>query len=268
MQDEKQEIEVLEYPAADGAAPAAQWDGWVEAAEEVQDAEAAEGKAAQWIEDRKRVGRWSGAKDVRSEPGAEQAKRAFEAGREQGRQEGGRAERDAMAAALQVEQKRYQHQLAGLVSHFTEESGKYLHAVEQEVVKLALAIAARVLRHEAQVDPLLLTGAVRVALGQLAAASEVRLSVPATEVDLWKETMALIPKMAVKPEVVAGDGMRAGECMIESKLGAVDLGVRSQLREIENSLLDRAKEWNGPQSTADGEQKIGGTGEPILNARA
>ena len=37
------------------------------------------------------------------------------------------------------------------------------------MVKLALAIAARILRREAQTDPLLLTGAVRVALGQLAA---------------------------------------------------------------------------------------------------
>ncbi len=36
-------------------------------------------------------------------------------------------------------------------------------------MKLALAVAARILRREAQMDPLLLTGAVRVALGQLAA---------------------------------------------------------------------------------------------------
>jgi flagellar assembly protein FliH len=40
-------------------------------------------------------------------------------------------------------------------------------------------------------DPLLLTGAVRVALGQLAGATEVRLRVPAAELDLWTESMAL-----------------------------------------------------------------------------
>ena len=48
-----------------------------------------------------------------------------------------------------------------------QERDRYLHAVEHEVVKLALAVAARILRREAQMDPLLLTGAVRVALGQL-----------------------------------------------------------------------------------------------------
>ena len=58
-------------------------------------------------------------------------------------------------------------QAAELCESFAEERDRYLHAVEQEVVRLALAVAARILRREAQMDPLLLTGAVRVALGQL-----------------------------------------------------------------------------------------------------
>jgi flagellar assembly protein FliH len=107
------------------------------------------------------------------------------------------------------------------------------------VVKLALAVAARILRREAQMDPLLLTGAVRVALGQLAGVSEVRLRVPAPEADLWKETIALVPHLAMKPAVVAGEGMRLGDCVIESQVGTVDLGVRSQLGEIERGFFDR-----------------------------
>ena len=121
-----------------------------------------------------------------------------------------------------------------------QERDRFLHAVEQEVVKLALAVAARILRREAQMDPLLLTGAVRVALGQLAGSSEVRLRVPAAEADLWKETIALVPNLAMKPVVVAGEGMRLGDCVIESKVGTVDLGVRSQLGEIERGFFDRA----------------------------
>ena len=89
-------------------------------------------------------------------------------------------------------------------------------------------------------DPLLLTGAVRVALGQLAGASEVRLRIPAAEADLWRETISLVPKLAIKPAVVVGEGMRLGECVIESKVGTVDLGVRSQLGEIERGFFDRA----------------------------
>lgn len=89
-------------------------------------------------------------------------------------------------------------------------------------------------------DPLLLTGAVRVALGQLAGASEVRLRIPAAEAELWKETVSMLPNLATKPSVVAGEGMRLGDCVIESKAGTVDLGVRSQLGEIERGFFDRA----------------------------
>ena len=84
------------------------------------------------------------------------------------------------------------------------------------MVELALAVAARILRREAQMDPLLLTGAVRVALGQLSGSTQVRLRVPPAELDLWTETIALLPNLRVKPAVVAGEGMRLGDCAIET----------------------------------------------------
>ena len=62
-------------------------------------------------------------------------------------------------------------------------------------------------------------GAVRVALGQLSATTEVRLRVPAGELDLWTEAIALVPNLRVKPAVVAGEGMRLGDCVIETQVG-------------------------------------------------
>jgi flagellar assembly protein FliH len=120
------------------------------------------------------------------------------------------------------------------------ERDHFLHSVEHEVVKLALAVAARILRREAQMDPLLLTGAVRVALGQLADSTEMRLRVPQADLDLWTEAMALVPNLAQKPLVMAGEGMRLGDCTVETELGTVDLGIRSQLAEIERGFFDRA----------------------------
>jgi len=171
---------------------------------------------------------------------AEETRKAFEGGRERGRQEGRQAEREAQAASqIAAEQKRI-HQAAELLEGFTQERERYLHAVEQEVVKLALAVSARILRREAQMDPLLLTGAVRVALGQLSGSTTVRLRVPAAELDLWTEAMALVPNLAVKPTVLAGEGMRLGDCVVETELGSVDLGIRAQLSEIERGFFDRA----------------------------
>lgn len=167
---------------------------------------------------------------------AEETRRGFEAGRERGRQE----ERKALAGEQAAAREREKRQLAALAENFSLERDRYLHLVEQEVVRLALAIAARILRREAQMDPLLLTGAVRVALGQLSASTQVRLRVPAGDLALWTEAIALLPNLAVKPVVVGEEGMRLGECLIETDLGSVDLGVRSQLGEIERGFFDRA----------------------------
>jgi flagellar assembly protein FliH len=130
--------------------------------------------------------------------------------------------------------------VAELLASFGQERDRYLRSVEHEVVGLALAVAARILRREAQMDPLLLTGAVRVALGQLSGSTQVRLLVPAAELELWTESMALIPNLPVRPTVIAGEGMHLGEVLIETELGSVDLGIRAQLGEIERGFFDRA----------------------------
>jgi flagellar assembly protein FliH len=110
--------------------------------------------------------------------------------------------------------------------------------VEREVVRLALAIAERILHREAQLDPLLLAGAVRVALGQLAETTEVRLKVPASQQELWAEMIRLMPGLPLRPEVCADERLEACDLMLESTLGSVDLGVRAQLGEIERGFFD------------------------------
>lgn len=121
---------------------------------------------------------------------------------------------------------------------FATERDTYLAQVEREVVRLALSIAARILHREAQMDPLLLSGAVRVALGQLSDATEVRLRVPAAEHALWSEMIQLMPNLPLRPQLAAEERMAAGECSIETHLGSVDLGVKAQLAEIERGFFD------------------------------
>lgn len=170
---------------------------------------------------------------------AEETRRAFETGREQGRSEGRQAEREAQAGSVVAAERERIRKVAELVEGFGRERDRYFAEVEREVVGLALAISARILRREAQMDPLLLTGAVRVALGQLSASTAAQLLVPAAELDLWTEAMAHAPNLTVVPSVVQGEGMRLGECVIKTDLGSVDLGIRTQLGEIERGFFDR-----------------------------
>lgn len=240
-------IEVFEYPAGPDAPPPQTWDGWGNEEESAHRPPAAAAKNAESGADEASL---KADFDLRL---AEETRQSFEAGRERGRQEEGQAQREAQAAIQIAAERERARQAAELIESFTLERDRYLQNVEHEVVKLALAVAARILRREAQMDPLLLTGAVRVALGQLSGSTQVRLRVPTSELELWSEAIALVPKLSVKPSVTVGEGMRLGDCVIETELGSVDLGIRAQLGEIERGFFDRAggSSSGGPRSEAD-----------------
>lgn len=176
----------------------------------------------------------------------------FEAGRLKGIEETRESTRDACTKA---EQRRIAQVVAALES-FAGDREMYLKVVEQEVVKLALAVSARILRREAAVDPLLLSGTVRVALGQIAASTEVKLRVPAAELVMWKEAMAAVPNLAARPSVAAGEGMQLGDCAIETALGTADLGVGAQLMAVERALLEESGGASASADTALDQKKI------------
>lgn len=227
-------FEVFQYPADPHAPSLAGWDCWT--AGKTESGTNASDEAAQ------SHGKASMEKGLCAEFEkllAEETRKSFDGGRERGRQEGRQVEQEAQAASLGAEAQKRTQQAAELVEAFARERDRFLHSVEREVVELALAVATRILRREAQMDPLLLTGAVRVALGQLSASTRVTLRVPSAELELWSEAMDLLPNLAIKPQVAAGEGMRLGDCQIETDLGSVDLGIRSQLGEIERGFFDR-----------------------------
>ncbi|MGA7831622.1 MAG: FliH/SctL family protein [Terracidiphilus sp.] len=243
-------IHLFEYPAGPDSSSLPVWVGWGSGEED--DASDAQPEESKTPASEHRL-----SADVEQRL-AEESRRSFAAGCEQGRQ----MEREAQAAGRVEAERERARQGAELVKRFAQEWDRTLQAVEREVVKLALAVAARILRREAQMDPLLLSGAVRVALGQLAGATEVRLRVPPGEVDLWKEAIALVPNLAVKPVVLSGEGMRLGECEIETAMGSVDLGIRAQLSEIERGFFDRAgRSGSGTSTTpaSPGEAAVEGT---------
>jgi flagellar assembly protein FliH len=119
---------------------------------------------------------------------------------------------------------------------FLQERTRYFAGVEGEVVRLALAIAARVLHREAKLDPLLLTGVVRVALEKVAKDSTVVLRVPAGEVEMWQGVFAGNQESALK--LVGDERLVAGGCVLETNVGRVELGVSAQLEEIERGFFD------------------------------
>ncbi len=125
--------------------------------------------------------------------------------------------------------------VARIAEQFSRERAGYFASVEVEVVKLALAIAARVLHREVQLDPLLLAAAVRVALENLEKGSTTILRVPPSLGEPWRQVVAV---EGCGVQVVEEERLSAGECVLETSLGRVDLGVSAQLVEIERGFFD------------------------------
>ena len=122
-----------------------------------------------------------------------------------------------------------------LAEQFAIERTRYFADVEAEVVRLALAIAARVLHREAALDPLLLRGAVKVALEKVQEESRVTLRVPEEQAEGWEEIVAGA-KVAVRIE--ADSQLEDGEMVLETMVGRVELGMKAQLAEIERGFFD------------------------------
>jgi len=153
---------------------------------------------------------------------------------EQGFREGVARERADMEAAA----GRQRDAIAAALEAFVRERESYFHRVEAEVVALALAIVRKILRRESQVDPLLLSGLVRVALEKLALTQNVRLRVHPSQIAIWQEYFAQHGDMPVKPELSGDAALERDQCALETELGITDLSLETQLKEIEQGLFD------------------------------
>ena len=138
----------------------------------------------------------------------------------------------AQAEAKTMERAR---QMEAALDAFAGERAAYFRRVEGEVVTLALAIARKVLEREAQLDPTLLSGLVRIALDRMGAGSAVRLRVPPEEVHAWGQQAAW-KDARYTCELVPDETLLAGDCVAETDLGSAHFGFDAQLKEIEVGL--------------------------------
>lgn len=121
---------------------------------------------------------------------------------------------------------------------FIRERESYFHRVEAEVVGLAVAIARKILHREAQVDPLLLAGVVRVALDQIESKTKVVVRVhPEQAPDARSYLQRTLDPQSV-PEVVDDPTLELDCCVLQTEMGTAELGIEAQLKEIEQGLFD------------------------------
>ena len=150
-------------------------------------------------------------------------------------------------AAAQVEQELRQEyeqkltsarlEIAAALESFEAQRAEYFARVEAEVVQLSLSIAAKILRHEAQLDPMLVATLVRMAGEKMQEGSSVTVRVsPGSETE-WKRYFAARPSPS-RVEVVEDARVDEGDCVLETELGSAHFGLDAQLKEVERGFFD------------------------------
>jgi flagellar assembly protein FliH len=123
------------------------------------------------------------------------------------------------------------------IAEFDQTQKQYFTRVEAEVVRLALAIAAKILHREAQVDPMLITAIVHIALGQLKEGSAASIRVRPEQGQLWHRYLAN-QSLDIAVKVVEDEELETGDCILETELGTVNFSVEAQLKEVERGFFD------------------------------
>ena len=143
--------------------------------------------------------------------------------------EGAAAQRMAEQVRIKVEQ------LGRSIEQLALHRAKIQREAEPELVRLALAIARRIMRRELNVDPDSLRGLLKAGLEKIESAEAHRVRVHPEHA----ATMAKLLEGAARPvEVAADPSLPVGAVVFETSRGSIDVGLETQLKEIERGFAD------------------------------
>jgi flagellar assembly protein FliH len=126
--------------------------------------------------------------------------------------------------------------LAKSIQDLSEVRGKLRKQAEVDLVKLAIAIARRVLRRELTVDPDAMQGIVLAALDRLQARDVARVRLHPSQEAALRRHLEAAGVRAI--ELMPDSSLAAGDLLFETSRGTFDASIESQLREIERGFAD------------------------------
>jgi flagellar assembly protein FliH len=144
---------------------------------------------------------------------------------------------ERIRADYQAKAERETAKIKEALESFQAERKGYFARVETDVVHLALAIAAKILHREAQVDPLLVAALVRVAVDKLHDGSSVSVRVSPASAEKWRSCLATALNGS-SITLIEDVHLEAEDCILETDLGSANFSIDAQLKEIEHGFFD------------------------------
>jgi flagellar assembly protein FliH len=137
-----------------------------------------------------------------------------------------------------AEVKKAFEQVARALEDLTKTKRQLRQDAEQELVKLSLAVARRILYRELSTDPSSIEGIVHAALQKLQQREASKVRVWSAGVPAVRAALDRIGSRAGM-EVVADPGLATGAILFETALGDLDASIETQLQEIQRGFADR-----------------------------
>jgi flagellar assembly protein FliH len=191
-------------------------------------------KAADAGDDASRKQRWNASVGANPEVNAASIEQKEREMRQRGMEEGKAAARMEFERSL----VKARGEIGQALREFVAERDSYFHRAEEQVVRLALAIARKILHRESQIDPLLLAGIMRVALERIGANSSIKLRANPADIRAWRDYFAQSGENFPTPELIGDAALEPGRCILETEMGTTEIGLETQLKEIEQGFMD------------------------------
>jgi flagellar assembly protein FliH len=153
-----------------------------------------------------------------------------------GHREGEAAGRAQATAELQTVLER----AARSVEELAAMRDRLRHEAEMDLVKLAMAVARRIVHRELSIDPDAMQGLIRAALDRLKAQEVSRVRIHPTFAGLLSGIFRA-HSLEHPPEVLSDATLDRGALVFETARGNLDASVEAQLEEIERGLADRLR---------------------------
>ncbi len=153
-----------------------------------------------------------------------------------GFEEGVRRTRDEAASEVAAAGRR----LAENLKQLDALKKRMRNEAEAEVVRLALAVARRILYRELTIDPESIRGIVHAALRSLEHRDLMKVRVASESADIVRSALAQAPAQATI-EVVPDSRMGRGDIVFETSAGQLDTSIDTQLQEIQRGFADRLR---------------------------
>jgi type III secretion protein L len=119
---------------------------------------------------------------------------------------------------------------------------QFLARNEADLVKLSVAVAAKVIGREVQSDPSLIMRTVREALKSVRREKSLMIQVNPDEEPVVREQAdslrTLLPGLR-DLAIVGNAAIAAGGCIVESEVGIIDAQIQTQLASLEKALIRR-----------------------------